>query len=196
MLNVLARLFLPDAAYRDEEARRLAVRLIAFSLAMLFWVPVFTGIYTVLASPISATIVGLAGPIVVGNLALFRFTNRYTLCANILTTTAWLVYTLIACFEGGNGSISTWWYATIPVLAITFCGLRVGFVWLGICVASIGGFYVAASVHVPFPKELTVHGYEFMEFSSLLGLTMCLHALTWVFFRMESSWRIASKASS
>jgi len=189
MPNALAKFFLPPAALSDEDAQRRAVRLVTFALTMLFWVPVFSSIYFVLDAPISAAIIGAAGVTVVGTLIAFRLTNAHTVCANLITVTAWSVYTAVGCVSGGNGAPSTWWYATIPILAISLTGMRGGVYWLAISVASIFGFYIAERLGSPFILELGPRGHEFMQFASLLGLTACLHALTWAFHRIEARSR-------
>jgi signal transduction histidine kinase/ActR/RegA family two-component response regulator len=185
MPDALANFLLPRAALGNEDDRRRAVRFVTFALTMLFWVPVFTATYFVLDAPISGSVVGAAGVLVISVLVIYRATNAHAFCSNALTAIAWCVYTLVGCVTGGNGSPPTWWYATIPVLAITLSGRKAGAVWLAIVVASIGGFYVAHQYDAPFLSELGESGHEFMQFASLLGLTFCLHALTWAFHRIE-----------
>ncbi len=195
MPNALARIFLPAAALSDEDVQRRAVRLVTFALTMLFWVPVFSSIYFALDAPIAAGIIGGAGVLVLGVLLAFRLTNAHATCANLITAIAWAVYTSVGCVTGGNGAPSTWWYATIPILAISLTGLRGGVYWLAISVASIFGFYVAERLECPFISELGEHGHAFMQFASLLGLTACLHALTWAFHRIDSRSRNSLSAA-
>ena len=189
MRDALAKIFLPPAALADEESRRRAVRLVTFALAMLCWVPVFSGMYGLLGAPISSAIIGAAGVVVVADLIAFRLTHAHAVCGNVVTGAAWLVYASVACFEGGHGSAPTWWFATIPVLAITLCGLRSGAYWAAASIVAITALYAAEQFGVLFPQELDDAGYQFLEYCSLLGLTLCLYSLTWVFHRIESRSR-------
>jgi signal transduction histidine kinase len=189
MLEALAKTFLPSAALRDEESRRKAVRLVVFTLSMMCWVPVFVTVFAAFDAPVSASIVGIAGVVLVLDLVIYRFTNAHNFCGNVISATAWSVYTFVGCMQGGHGTPPTWWFATVPVLAITLSGLRSGFYWSAASLAAITGFYAASQFHVPFTRELSQHGFEFLQFSSLLGLTLCLHSLTWIFHRIEARSR-------
>ena len=103
-----------------------ANRVVAFDLAMLFWVPVFTLVYRAIGAPVSSDIVLLAGPLLVGNLVLFARVKSTVLCGNIVTGIPWLVYTMLALINGGAGSPSTMWYASVPVLSLLSAGYRSG----------------------------------------------------------------------
>ena len=189
MRDVLAKIFLPAAAMRDEESRRRAVRLVVFALAMMVWVPVFAGVFGYLGAPISSSIIAFAGVVLIADMVAFRLTNAHAACGNVIAATAWSVYTFVGCFEGGHGAAPTWWFATVPVLAITLSGLRSGAYWTAASVTSITVLYIAAQEGFLFHRELSAAGYHFLEYSSLLGLTVCLYSLTWAFHRIESRSR-------
>jgi hypothetical protein len=74
MPDALANFLLPRAALGNEDDRRRAVRFVTFALTMLFWVPVFTATYFILDAPISGSVIGAAGVLVVAVLAIYRAT--------------------------------------------------------------------------------------------------------------------------
>ncbi len=195
MRDVLAKIFLPAEALRDDESRRRAIRLVTFALAMMFWVPVFGSVFALLEAPISSSIIFFAGIMLVVDLAVYRLTNAHAICGNVVTAIAWSVYTFVGCFEGGHGSAPTWWFATVPVLAITLSGLRSGAYWSAASIVAISVLYGAAQFGLTFHRELSPHGYQFLEYSSLLGLTTCLYSLTWTFHRIESRSRDSLSAA-
>src|SRR5262245_5512361 len=86
----------PPRAQRDPTLLRHARRVIAFGLAMLFWVPVFESVYWLLDAPISSSIIGIAGVLLIGTMLLLRQGVSPTVCGNLITAVAFSTYTGLA----------------------------------------------------------------------------------------------------
>jgi signal transduction histidine kinase len=185
MLRRFYHRLLPDAQTTPLDRRRRGERLVAFDLAMLFWVPVFVGVYLSLEAPYSASVVFCAGLLLIANLALFRRTGRDRLCGNLIVGIAWGTYTALAVINGGHNAPSTMWYATVPVLAITLAGSRAGLGWSLLSVLAVSGLYALRELGLSLPNELTANGMRFLQFSALLGMMLCVHVLMLLFYRLE-----------
>ena len=93
-------LFQPEPTGNADYDRQ-AHRVVAFSLAMLVWVPVFATLYFVLGAPICGNLVLSGGVFIFFNQALLHCGKSPALCGNVLTAAAWFVYTSLAVFTGG-----------------------------------------------------------------------------------------------
>ena len=83
-LRVIWERLFPIDRWRDPEALRQAGRIVAFDLAMFFWVVLFAPIYAVLGSPSSTLILVTVGVILPAVLVLLQRGYSPTLCGNIL----------------------------------------------------------------------------------------------------------------
>ncbi len=191
MFRSLWDYFIPDELRQDADTLRQANRVVAFDLAMLFWVPVFTIVYRAIGAPVSSDIVLLAGPLLIGNLYLFVHVKSTVLCGNIVTAIPWLVYTLLAIFNGGAGSPSTMWYASVPVLSLLAAGYRSGIWWTALTAVQITVFAIVREHGYDVPNELTVGARRFLEYSAQLGIVGCVFFLVSVLMRVEHKSRQA-----
>ena len=178
-------LLVPRHLRQDREILRQANRVAALGLAMMFWVPVFSAIYAALGAPMCASIILVAGLLLLGVLLSLRYGKSPTLSANAMTLLAWSTYTALSCFTGGHGAPAEWWYVSVPVMAVLLAGLRWGACWSLVSVLAIVGFYVAREQGHAFPLELTPAGLRFLQVSGLAGILLCVFALTCVFKWVE-----------
>ncbi|MHB8736902.1 MAG: hypothetical protein ACYC6M_16485, partial [Terriglobales bacterium] len=172
MLRWFWNILVPPHLRQDRETLRQANRVAALGLAMMFWVPVFSAIYAALGAPTCASIIVVAGLLLVGVLISLRFGKSTTLSANAMTLLAWSTYTALSCFTGGHGAPAEWWYVSVPVMAVLLAGLGWGTCWSLVSVLSIAGFYVAREQGHTFPVELTPWGLRFLEVSGLAGILL------------------------
>jgi diguanylate cyclase (GGDEF)-like protein len=176
---------------KDPEVCRTANRLVAFSLAMLVWVPVFAVIYILLDAPVSANIILSGGTLLLGNLLLLRRGVSPVVCGNVLTAAAWYVYTALALLTGTLQAPVMIWFATLPVLSVLLCGNRWGAVWTFIAALTACGFAVAHESGVRLPVEVSSAGLYFLELSGTVGLVLCVYLLVSVLKRIEFGARQA-----
>src|SRR4051812_3783411 len=80
----------------DPIAYRQAVRVAAFGLSMLIWVPVFALIYTILGAPICSDIVLFGGVLLLGSMVLLHRGVAPHTCGHLFTAAAVAVYTALA----------------------------------------------------------------------------------------------------
>jgi signal transduction histidine kinase/ActR/RegA family two-component response regulator len=185
MFQGLVNLFVPASARLEAAALRRARRFVAFALAMMVWVPVYVAVYLALRAPASASIVGAAGVALTGILLTFRRTNAAWGCGHCVCGLAWWTYTALALATGGHYAPSTLWYATVPVLAVTLLGTRAGIGWSLASAATIGALYAAAVAGLALPSELAPDAMQFLQFNGLVGMLLCVLALTVLLSHVE-----------
>lgn len=180
----------------DSEVCRRAGRHVAFSLAMLLWVPVFAIIYTALDAPVSSNIILSGGGLLLGILLLLRRGVSPELCGNLLTGAAWYVYTALACLTGGLFAPVMVWFATLPILSVLLSGNRSGVFWTLTSTLTITFFAVARQAGWNLPIEVTPGGLRFLQLAGLVGLLLCVYLLVSVLKKMEFEARQALHAAN
>jgi diguanylate cyclase (GGDEF)-like protein len=176
---------------RGPEVCRTANRLVAFSLAMLLWVPVFAIIYTVLDAPVASNIILSGGALLLGNLLLLRRGVSAVVCGNLLTAAAWYVYTSLALLTGNLQAPVMVWFSTLPILSVLLCGNRWGAFWTFIAALTACAFAAAHEFGLSLPIKISPGGLFFLQLSGLVGLMLCVYLLVSVLKRMEFGAREA-----
>ena len=169
----------------DTEVFRRASRLVAFTLTMLLWVPVFAIIYTVLDAPVSSNVILAGGVLLLGILLLLRRGVSPEVCGNLLTGTAWYVYTALACLTGGLSAPVMVWFATLPILSLLLSGNRSGAIWTLVGGLTVASFAITQEAGWNLPIEVTPGGLRFLYFTGLVGLMLCVYLLVSVLKKME-----------
>ena len=180
----------------DPEVFRRASRLVAFSLAMLPWVPVFAIIYTVLDAPVSSNVLLSGGTLLLGILLLLRRGVSPEVCGNLLTGTAWYVYAALACLTGGLSAPVMVWFATLPILSVLLSGNRSGAIWTLVGGLTIASFAVAGEAGWNLPNEVAPDGLRFLQLAGLVGLMVCIYLLVNVLKEMEFGARQELRAAN
>ena len=178
----------PRLAERDDTFRQ-ASRIVAFTLAMLVWVPVYVVVFAAVDAPRSCTVVIAAGAGFVVVLGLLRLGLRVALCGNLLNGVCFLAYTFIAYQTAGANSPATMWYASIPLLSLWLCGTRSGIVWTAFSLAAITAFASAREFGWLMPDELSLEARRFLDWSGLVGIVSCVFLLVTVLRRAEGTAR-------
>jgi diguanylate cyclase (GGDEF)-like protein len=174
----------------DPDNAAQATRVLAFSLSMLVWVPVFAVIYTVLGAPICSNVILSGGAILIGILMLLRRGVSPEACGNLLTGAAWYVYTAIACLTGGLWAPVMIWFATLPILSVLLSGPRAGAFWTATSAATVGWFALADRLGWSLPVELPADSFFLVQSSGLVGLLFCVFLLVSVLKKMEFGARL------
>jgi signal transduction histidine kinase/CheY-like chemotaxis protein len=174
---------------RDEATLRQAMRIAAFVLAMLIWVPVYAVVFSLLDAPLSRYFVLWAGMAFAAVLLLLRLGIAPAVCGNLFVGAVWTVYTSIALVNGGQLGPSTMWYASIPLMSLWLLGTGPGIVWTLASLAAITAFACAQQFGPAMFNELTPEGLQLLHFSALLGIVCCVFILTMVLRNAENNAR-------
>jgi len=171
--------------FKDPDSIAQSNRVLAFSLAMLVWVPIFAIIYSLLHAPICSNIILSGGALVLGIMVLLRRGVSAETCGNMLSGAAWYVYSAVACLTGGIWSPAMIWFATVPILSVLLCGNRSGGFWTIASSITVSIFALAEWDNWALPTELEPAGFLLVQFTGLVGLMLCVFLLVSVLKRME-----------
>jgi diguanylate cyclase (GGDEF)-like protein len=196
LIRAISYELVPHSHRRDPEVFRRANRMVAFSLAMLLWVPVFAIIYIVLGSPICSNIILSGGTLLLGTLMLLRRGVSPEVCGNLLTGAAWYVYTALAVLTGGLSAPVMVWLATLPILSVLLSGNRAGAYWTSVATATVASFAVVQEAGWALPIAVSPAGMRFLYFTGLVGLLLCVYLLVSVLKKMEFGARQALHAAN
>ncbi len=180
----------------DPDSAVQASRVLAFSLSMLVWVPVYAAIYAALDAPICSNIILSGGAILLGIVLLLRRGVSPETCGNMLTGAAWYVYTALSCLTGGLWSPAIVWFATLPILSVLLSGARAGRFWTVVSALTITWFGWARNNRVELPLEIDGRAFGLLQFTGLVGLMFCVYLLVSVLKRMEFGARHALREAN
>jgi diguanylate cyclase (GGDEF)-like protein len=190
-LRVFWERLVPPDQWGDEETLRQAGRVVAFNLAMLMWVVVFTPIYYALGATSCSIVLAIVGILLPAIVVVLRFGYSPTTCGNLMCCAGWCTYFSLVYLTGGIAAPSPviTWYASMPICAVYMCGLRSGLIWTAVTIMTIAGFAVANNLGIPCPNVLTPFAMQLLQFLSLIGLVMCVFVLVLVLTRFEHNAR-------
>jgi diguanylate cyclase (GGDEF)-like protein len=170
---------------QDPDSVAQASRVVAFGLAMLFWVPVFAFIYTLLGAPICANVILSGAALLMGIFMLLRRGASPEVCGNLLTGAAWYVYTALAVLTGGMWAPVVIWFSTLPVLSVLLSGPQSGAFWTIWSAATVGMFAIVDWGGWLLPIEINRSGMFVIQTSGVVGLLLCVFLLVSLLKKME-----------
>lgn len=190
-LRVIWERLFPIDRWRDPETLRQAGRIVAFDLAMFFWVVIFAPIYALLGSTPSVIVLVMVGIVLPAALIALQRGLSPTLCGNVLCWAGWLTYTALVYVQGGMSAPSPTltWFASLPICAVYMCGLRSGVFWTLASILAVTGFAVADHFGFSCPNTLTPFATRLLQFLALAGLITCVYVLVHVLTRFELNVR-------
>src|SRR5262245_39154849 len=168
---------IPPETRRNPDKLSQANRLVGFSLAMLFWVPVFAILYFLLGDSLAGEVILTGGVMVQANLLLLRRGRDAEYCGNFLTASAWFVYSGLALVSGGPYSPVMPWYATLPILSVLLAGSRSGYWWTATTIGTVATLKLASEWGLPFEVVVSPEGMQLLHFTGLIGLVLCIFLL-------------------
>jgi diguanylate cyclase (GGDEF)-like protein len=177
--------FIPLELRHATDALTQANRVVAFHLAMLLWVPVFSLFYLFVGAPHASNAVLFGGVIAIGSLVLLRRTKSLTLSSNLLCGGAWYVYTAIGMWTGGAKAPVMIWYVTLPVLSVLLVGYRSGLFWTITSLLTVSAFNMVRFLGCEYPNELSAFFLPLTEYIGLIGMLLCVSILVCVLKNME-----------
>jgi signal transduction histidine kinase/CheY-like chemotaxis protein len=190
-MSVLARLvdWLLPAQLRlgDADTRRRARMVVGFTLALVFWAPVFAVIYSALGLPqfsIGVLIAGTMGGVI---LAAMRWTGSIRWSAHMMMPVLFGILAYVSVFSGGISAPSVPWFAAVPMVATMILGYRVGLTWLALTLATLIGLYLEDGSHLSFVIHLDSRQLSIWTFAATVGITMVIYSLTLIYETLKDN---------
>ncbi len=184
-IRTLLDRLVPPRLRHDALHLHMARRLVAFHLAMFFWVPVFGFVNLALDAPLSALILVGGGVGVFVSFATFWWTQSPAICGNVVGFSAWALYSALAAVNGGIHAPVLIWYASIPVLTLLMCGPKPALYWTVACALTVVVFFIAAISDYSVFDELTAAARQWLSLAAVLGLLLCIYTLVWLLNTMD-----------
>jgi signal transduction histidine kinase/ActR/RegA family two-component response regulator len=184
-LSRLDRLLPVEFHEGDADTRRRARLVLGFTLALIFWVPIFSAIYWWLGIHELAIGVLVAGVFASGVPAMMRATRSTFWPATILTFDLYSILMLCAWLTGGISSPGIGWLVSVPMVATLLLGFRCGATWLMVTVASI---VVLCRFVDPAPQVIQMipgHYREFWQLSVIIGIVFVVFSLTLIYEKLK-----------
>jgi signal transduction histidine kinase len=173
------------------ERLRQANRVLALCLTVSIWIPVFAAIYLALGARNCACIIGVTGIVLVFVPFVQRATRSPVLAGNLVALLGMFCYTGLAVYTGGHHSPPALWYVSVPVLAVLLAGTRWGLFWTAVTVVAEFAFYLAGELGHDFAIEFSQPGLRFLQCAGLVGIVLCVAAITIVFKSLEFRRQLA-----
>ena len=129
------------------DLHRRARLIVAFTIALIVWAPIFAVLYWALNLPQLAVSVLIAMLLGAANLGLMRRIGSIRLSGNLVALILYSIITYLAIRGGGINSPAVLWYVAIPVLATMMLGYTAGIVWLGATLAVVPALFVEQRTH-------------------------------------------------
>jgi len=120
--------------------------------------------------------VGVGGGVCV--LWVMRRTGSCFAAGNLLAASFFAVLTALACRLGGLGAPSLFWYAAVPVTALSTAGRRSAAFWLAVTLSSLVAFYALDFRGYSFPNDLAPHYIKLLDLLGSIGLIVLMLGLT------------------
>jgi hypothetical protein len=180
-IDAMSDQMVSDFLRTDPDVFRQAKRVAAFDLALLFWTIVFAMVYTLLGSPRCGLVTLWTVLPILASLAALKRGKSPAFCGNLLCAGGYLTLTALGSITGGWTAIPPMlWYTVLPVVAVLTCGVRWGFIWTLIALASVGVFALVEGLGITLPQELSSLSLHVFGIAAVAGLLLCQFVLAWV----------------
>lgn len=171
----------------DTDVRRRARLVVAFTLALVIWAPIFSVVYYALNLPTFALAVLIAGALGIINLGLMRLTRSIAWSGNAMTLILYGILTYLCVRSDGINSPAVSWFVAVPVISTMMLGYRNGLVWLAVTLASVVLLFVEAGSRWAVVVELTARQWAIWEFFAALGIVIVIFSLSLIYERLTNS---------
>lgn len=185
ILQLLDRLLPQEMREGDADTRRRARLVLAFTLALIFWVPVFSAMYWWLEIPALAMGVTIAGIVAVLVPIVLRQTRSTFWPGTILTLDLYWILMICAVLTGGLSSPALGWFVAVPMVATLIAGFRSGAFWLLITLLSFVILHFCidpASSQMQNAPPLYVSLWRLSVFS---GIAIVVFSLTLIYEKLK-----------
>jgi signal transduction histidine kinase/CheY-like chemotaxis protein len=171
----------------DTDERRRARLIIAFTLALVIWAPIFAIVYHILQLPAFSIAVLVAGALGIINLAVMRLTRSIAWSGNAMTLILYGILSYLCVRSDGINSPATSWFVAVPVISTMMLGYRNGLVWLAVTLATVVLLFVEAGSKWAVVVELTARQWAIWEFFAAIGIVIVIFSLSLIYERLTNS---------
>ncbi|HEX8978160.1 MAG TPA: ATP-binding protein [Parasulfuritortus sp.] len=119
------------------------------------------------------------------NLALFRVTSRFRLCANLYLSCCFFV-AILGCsfYSGGLHSMVLPWFSLIPLTSVLLLGFGADTVaWTALACLAVLAYGLAGVAGYRFPMLYETSGTDFFNTACVVGLVLILSLIAFTFGR-------------
>jgi signal transduction histidine kinase/CheY-like chemotaxis protein len=171
----------------ETDERRRARLVVAFTLALVIWAPIFAIVYQVLRLPAFSLAVLIAGALGITNLGLMRLTRSIAWSGNAMTLILFGILTYLSVRSDGINSPAVSWFVAVPVISTMMLGYRNGLVWLAVTLTTVVLLFVEAGSQWAVVVELSARQWAVWEFFAALGIVIVIFSLSLIYERLTDS---------
>ncbi|HTQ37604.1 MAG TPA: response regulator [Pirellulales bacterium] len=169
------------------DVHRRARQIVAFTLALIIWAPVFSVLYFAVHLPTLAISILLAAGLGLINLGLMRRFGSVMLSGNLMTLILYVLLAYLSVRSGGINSPAAAWFAVIPVLSTMMLGYRNGIVWLAATLAIMPVLFLEQRSTWPVTLSLDNHQLSIWGVASAVGITLVIYSLTLIYEHLKDA---------
>ncbi len=169
---------MPSILNGNEDILRRARLTVSYILIFIIASLLYMAIYIWMGSQVSAAILEVAVLIAVLNLYFMHKFGVIAFVNNILISTLFLVFTVMATRLGGFDATIFAWYVVVPLTALSLSGKRSAFFWLVVTTISTIVFYILYINGYSFPNDLKPTNYKILIFIGWIGFFIVIFLLT------------------
>jgi len=184
----------------DADTKRRARLIVALTLAIMVWAPVFAVIYQMLGLPgfsIGVLVAGALGAIILG---VMRETGSIGWSANLIALVLFSLLAYLSLFSGGISSPAVPWFVAVPMVATMMVGHRTGMIWLTATLTMLIVLFVVDGAQWSVVHQLDARQFSIWGFSAAAGITIVVYSLTLIYERLKdhalSTVEAANRAKS
>ena len=169
----------------QPDVRRRARIIVGFTLALMFWAPVFGVIYHVIGLPALSVGVLVAGAIGAAILLSFRRFGGLRVTSNLVAFVLFGILAFITAQSGGIASPAAAWLVVVPMAATMMVGYRNGMVWLAITLSLFTVEFVWVPAEWSVMPRLDERQTGIWAFSAIIGITLVVYSLTLIYEKLK-----------
>ena len=169
------------------DLHRRARLIVAFTIALIIWAPIFAVLYWELKLPQLSMNVLIAMLLGVANLGLMRRIGSIRLSGNIVTIVLYSVIAYLAISSGGINSPAVPWFVAIPVLSTMMLGYTTGIVWLIATLAIVPVLYIEQQSNWFVALPLDERQLSLWAAVATVGITLVIYSLTLIYEQLKDA---------
>jgi signal transduction histidine kinase/AmiR/NasT family two-component response regulator len=169
----------------QPDVRRRARIIVGFTLALMFWAPVFGVIYHVIGLPGLSVGVLVAGGIGAAILLSFRRFGGLRVTSNLVAFVLFGILAFITAQSGGIASPAAAWLVVVPMAATMMVGYRNGMGWLAITLSLFTVEFVWVPPEWSVMPRLDERQTGIWAFSAIIGITLVVYSLTLIYEKLK-----------
>jgi signal transduction histidine kinase/CheY-like chemotaxis protein len=169
----------------DADTRRRARLIVAFTLAVMIWSPIFAVLDELLglsAFTLPTVIAGVVGAFLLG---LFRLSRSIRLVTHLMPLVLCSIVAYIAVLSGGFHTPVAAWFVAVPMVAMLLVGNRGGVLWLVLTLMVLAALLVFGRPDQSVVRHLDVIQYSIWSFSVIGGITLLVFTLAHMYEKMK-----------